>query len=160
MRRSWLIIVLPGLAALTGCYAYVPFAETTPPVGQVLKLSISDRGRVELGERVGPGVAQLEGRVVSVDGDQLTLNVYRVEFISGESSQWSGESMRLNRDFVQRFSARRLSKSRTWLVAGVAVVAVTAFVASHGLFGFFTGEREDPTPPPPTSLRLRLISPF
>ena len=155
MRLPCLILILPALSALAGCYVYVPVPGTTPPVGQTMLLSVSDRGRVELGERLGPGVAKIEARVSGIDGDQLTLNVYGVQYIGGERSRWSGESMRLNRDFVQQLSSRSLSKRRTWIAVGASAVVITAFIASHGLLGFFTGERDTPPEPPPSSFHLK-----
>lgn len=137
-----------------GCYIYAPVQGTTPPVGQTTLMSISDQGRVELGDRLGRGVSRIEARVTGTEGDQLLLNVFSVKYVSGESSRWSGESMRLNRSFVEQLSTRTLSKQRTWIAAGSAAVVVTAFIATHGLLGRFTGDREPGTEPPPASLRL------
>jgi hypothetical protein len=159
MQRSWRALVFPALVALVGCYLYTPAQGAAPPVGQTVLLSVSDRGRVELRERLGPGVSSIEARVADMEGDQLTLNVYGVKYISGESSRWSGESMRLNRDLVEQLWTRRLSKKRTWIAAGSAAVVITAFIATRGLLGLFTGDRDEPPPPPPSSFRLRLSLP-
>ena len=158
MRLLCLLVACSALSAVDGCYVYAPVQGTTPVIGQTMLLSISDRGRVELGERLGPGVAKIEGRVSSVDGDQLIVDVLGMEYISGETSRWSGESMRLNRNFVEGLATRTLSKKRTWIAVGVTAVALTAFIASHGLIGFFTGERDTPPEPPPGSLHLKLGS--
>lgn len=142
------------LPVLQACYTYAPVQTTTPPVGETVLLQISDRGRVGLGERLGPGVAHIEGRVTQTNGDEYAINVFQVAYINGERSMWSGELVRLDRDFVAQLQERKLSKSRTWIAAGAATVAVTAFMASRGLLGFWTGDPEQPTTEPPVSLRF------
>lgn len=142
--------VLPVLGA---CYVYAPLETSVPPVGETVALEITDRGRVGLAERLGPGVTRIEGRVVGNEGDDYIVNVARIEQLNGQSSQWSGEAMRLNRDFVGRVQSRKLSRTRTLLAAGVATAAVVALIASRGLFGSFTGDKSEPPPPPPPSFR-------
>lgn len=151
MRRPCARTLLSTLMLLQGCYTYAPLQTESPPVGESVQLSISDRGRVELSERLGRGVASVRGRIAGTDGTQLLINVSAIRYLSGENSRWSGETMRLDRSLVDEASVRTLSRSRTWVAAGLTSVAVIAFVASRGLFGTWTGDREEPQPPPPVS---------
>jgi hypothetical protein len=160
MRQSWLLATCLASVTLQGCYVYGPVANRTPPIGQTVVLSITDQGRVELGDRMGPGVSRIEARVTELNDNQLAMNVYGVTYVSGESSRWSGETMRLDRRVVDQVGTRRLSKTRTWLAVGVGTVAVSAFIATHGLSSIFSGDREDPPQPPPSSLRFKLNFPF
>lgn len=145
---------------LQGCYSYAPLETGVPPVGETVELEIGDRGRVELNERLGRGVATIEGRLTSVTEEQYVLNVAAVSFLTGERSRWSGESMRLNRDYVDQAALRRLSKRRSWLTASLVAVGVGVFIASRGLIVDFFGGSDDPrTEPPPTSVRPRLPVP-
>jgi hypothetical protein len=117
---------------------------------------ISDQGRVGLGDRMGPGIARIEGRMVGTEGDLYVVNVFRTAEIGGSTSVWSGEEMRLNRNFVSRLEGRQLSKTRTWLAAGAATSVVVAFIMTRGLAGLFGGdEHTPPDPDPGQSSRVR-----
>lgn len=144
--------------ALQGCYVYVPASTTAPPTGETVVLQISDRGRVALGERLGPGVTKIQGRVTSVAEDQVSMSVASVGYVSGETTLWSGESMTMSREFVGNVEVRTLSKSRTWMAVGGAAAVAGFFIATRGLSIFFN---DLPTEPGgdgegPASLRLKL----
>jgi hypothetical protein len=136
-----------------GCYTYVPLEAAIPPVGETVSLQISDRGRVELSERFGPGLERIEGLVTSVDSENVVMNVYRVAHIGGLRNRWSGETVRVRMGLVDRLEERRLSRARTYTLAAVATGAVAALVASQGLFGWYTGDNSsDPGDGPAESL--------
>ena len=81
----------------------MPLASASAaPVGQTIELQISDQGRVGLADRFGPGLASIEGRLVSQQSNEFIVNIFRVKQISGESTQWSGESARLDRGTSDR----------------------------------------------------------
>ena len=67
------------------CYEYVPIASAAPPVGQLVELQVTDRGRVGLGDRFGPGVQFIMGRLVSEQGNDLVISVGSVKNIDGET---------------------------------------------------------------------------
>jgi hypothetical protein len=162
MRRLCIHAMIVALPALQGCYTYLPLQATPPAAGESVQLQISDRGRVELSERLGHGVSRIEGRITGVNGDQYAINVSSIAYVSGENSLWSGESVRLSRDFVQQVQVRTLDKQRTWIAAGVTTVAVVGFIASRGLLvDFFGGGSEEPSGgEPPASFRLKFGFPF
>ena len=132
--------VLVVAVASQACYTYVPLEVATPPVGETISLQISDRGRVELSERFGPGLDRIEGLVTSVDSQDVVMNVYRVAHIGGVRNRWAGESVRVRLGLVGRLEERRLSRSRSFTLAAVATGAVAALVATQGLFGWYTGD--------------------
>lgn len=152
---------LIGCAALflaAGCYDYVQ-VETAPPAGRRVALEISDKGRVALGERFGPGLAEIEGTLLESRGSEYVLEVRRVAQIGGSSADWSGEETHVSRDFVGSVRKRELSKWRTGLlVAGVAggVIALTA----RGLAGSLSESDQQSSNPPPVSLRIPLRIPL
>ena len=115
----------------SACYKSVPLDTSTPPVGETVSFIISDQGRIGLGDRLGPGIARIEGRMVGTEGEQYVINVFRTAEIGGTTSVWAGEEMRLNRNFVSRLEARQLNKTRTWLAAGVASSVVVAFIMTR-----------------------------
>jgi len=152
--RPCLFITLVSMPMLQGCYTYTPLQTAAPAIGETVQFQISDRGRVALGETMGSGVSSIEARITGATEDQFLIKVAGVVHMSGEKSTWSGESVRLNRDFVERVQLRKLSKSRSWVAAIGVSVAIGTFIATRGLLGFNTGDRSDPIPDPPGSFRF------
>ena len=142
------------MAALAACHKFVPVEASTPPVGEVIAFQISDQGRVALYDRLGPGVATIEGRMVGTEDTNFLISVARVEQVNGASSRWSGEVMRLDRGFVDHVRQRELSKTRTWLLAAGITAAVTALIASRGLSAIFGQDDPDPPGEPPPQTRI------
>jgi hypothetical protein len=144
MRR----FILGGLMLVVqGCYTYVPIPTNVPPTGERVALHITDRGRVELADRVGPGVVRMEGMIARSDSTEFVVNLHRIAQIGSGTSRWSGEAVHVNKHYVGGVELRRLARGRTALVAGAVTVGVVAFIASRGIFGAFD-RTEEPTPPP------------
>jgi hypothetical protein len=152
-------VVAALLPAFGACYEYRPIETQAPPVGEQVSLEITDQGRVNLSQRFGPGLAEIQGRMVSAQGTDYVINVSRVAQVSGETAAWSGESTRINRSFVGSVKGRRLSGLRTTLFAGVAGGALY-FLVSRTLAGSFSGGHEDEPPPPPLSSRIPITLRF
>jgi hypothetical protein len=156
MSRLCICAAILALPVLQGCYTYAPLDTGTPPIGETVELNISDRGRVELTERLGRGVSSIRARITGTEGEQYLLNVFNVAYVSGEKSVWSGESMRLNQDFVFQTRVRKMDKKRTWLAAGAATVVIVGFMASRGLLtGFGLGSEDGDGGEPPESFTPR-----
>lgn len=148
------VALLPTFQA---CYNYVPLATDTPPAGQLVELQITDQGRVGLSDRFGPGLERITGRLASQRENEYTVNVYRVSHLSGENTQWSGESVQLNRSFVGLVKGRQLSATRTTILV-VATAAVLYLTAGRALIGSFSGPPDEPDPgDPPVSTRIPAI---
>ena len=154
-RRCGLVAVAAAALLVSGCYQYVPVdTMATPPVGKRLAFDITDRGRVGLSERLGEGVMRVEGLVVANDTGQYVMNIWRVEQMNGNKGQWTGERVRINRDYVARTFERQLSRWRTYLAGGAAVAGVVFFAKSQGLIGGAdVSNGGDPGPPPPGQSR-------
>jgi len=157
-RIAALAALLPALGG-GACYEYRAIETQSPPAGEEVSLQITDQGRVNLTQRFGPGLAEIQGRMVSTQGSDYVINVYRVAHITGESAAWSGESTRIDRSFVGAVKGRQLSGLRTGLFAAVAGGALY-FLVSQTLRGSFSGGHDDPEPPPPLSNRIPIILHF
>jgi hypothetical protein len=143
------------IPAALGCYSYAPL-DTSAGVqaGEHIAVEITDRGRAELGDRLGTGVVRLEGTLTRTDSVDMVMNVWRVAQIGGPSARWSGESVRFKREYASRVQARTLNRGKTYLVAGAAVAGLVVFTKSFGLLGFATGDGDDgDVQPPPASSR-------
>jgi len=141
------------LSTVQACYNYVPLETSAPPVGERVAFEITDRGRVGLSDRFGPGIAEIEGRVVQNQTNDYVIDVFRVSQINGQSAIWSGEEARLNRDFVGSVRGRQFSKVRTAALVGGIAVGV-GILASRALSGSFSGSATPEPPPGPTSILI------
>jgi len=130
-----------SVAIVAGCYVYMP-ATTSPAPGTHLLLDLSDRGRVGLGDSVGPAAQTIEGTAISSSDSAYSLRVSRVGYVNGQSNNWTGEPLLVARSFVTNAREQRFSKSRTWLTATGVGAAAIAFIATRGLLGFGSGSRD------------------
>lgn len=145
---------------LQGCYSYAPLETGVPPVGENIEFRINDRGRFELGDRLGRGLATVEGRLTGTTESQYLVNVAAISFLNGDRNRWSGEPMRLDKAHVGNAAIRRLDRKRSWITAGLVALGVGALIVTRGLLVDFFGESErPPTVEPPISLRPRLNLP-
>src|SRR5690242_6596902 len=119
VRRSTAITV-GVLHVCTACYSYAP-VETTPSPGAQVALEVTDEGRVALRDKIGPGVVRLEGTLAGVEGGELLVDADAVRQVRGYISDLGGVRVRLPRQYVTRIDERRLSRTKTLLVAGSIV---------------------------------------
>jgi hypothetical protein len=144
-RRRVAAALLAVMSLNTACYVDKPIT-TAPAPGQQVSLVVSDQGRVALGPQLGAGVHVVEGTLASVEGEDMMVRVARVRMLNGPTSNWSGEQVRVRRGDVAVFQERRLSKRRSFLVAGVVVAGIALFSTPRSLLGL--GD-DDPVNPPP-----------
>jgi hypothetical protein len=135
-RRFWSGCLLAFLLGVTsGCYEYGPAPSNAVPGTRVL-LELNDRGRVGLGNSIGPTGGIVEGTVQSSSDSTYSLLVKRVEYLNGQWNAWNGEPLVVPKDFVGTARERTVSASRTWLAASAVTLAALAFISSRHLLGF------------------------
>jgi hypothetical protein len=155
---TWTLAILS--LALQACYSYVPIDSQVPaPLGRYVELQVTDRGRVGLGERFGAGVRQISGTVVAQQANALMLSVDRISNIDGAMDRWSGDTTQIDRSFIGSMIERRVSPSRTALLA-ISVGAVIYATAASGLLGGGKDRDEEPTGPINQSNRIPRHSQF
>lgn len=119
---------------VTACYTTTPLGTDARPMGGAsVVVDITDRGRVELGSRLGPSPLRIEGRTLAATDSTLTLAVSSVEGLRGEITQWAGESVTLARSDLSLVQTRRLDKRRTTLLAAIVVGGVVAVLVTRSL---------------------------
>lgn len=140
-------------ALLTGCYTLEPAGGVAPEPGTRVALDITDAGRVAMGGLVGPGVSQIEGRLLGVENDEYLLAVSAVSTFRGGTQVWSGERIRVRSEHVGTVYERRLSAGRSVALGVVAVGGITAFILGADLLGIGQNPSEGEGPKPtPTEL--------
>ena len=136
--------LLAGVSVMSaGCYALQPAASATPAPGTSIALAINDAGRLALGGSMGPEISRVNGRLMSLDGDEYVVSVSGVDLLRGGFQAWNGETVRIKTSHVSALLERRFSKGRT-IVLGAAIVGVAAILANKGLGPL--------NPPPDTAL--------
>jgi hypothetical protein len=141
---------------LQGCYESSPIQQGVAPASERLELVLNDKGRAALGDRLGPGVAKVEGMVVKQDSASYTMSVFHVTQIDGSSSTWTGQEVAIGTDGTIGFQMRRLNKTRTTLLTGGIVVGVVAiFAKSLNLLGGSADNPPGQGPPGPQMSRHR-----
>ena len=127
------LLLLPGA---TGCYTYVPLWNGNPAPGSEITLGLSDRGRAALAGPLGPGATRVTGRLANATDSLFVIDVAEVSYVrGGVPAKWNGEEVRVPRDYVSGLSQRQLSKSRSWITAGV-VVGALALASTIVIKGF------------------------
>jgi hypothetical protein len=130
---------------LQGCYESLPLQQAPPPAGVRVELVLNDQGRAALSDKLGTAVDKVEGLLVSQEGESYTMEVYQVLQMNGNSSTWNGERVTVAKAHAAGFQIRRLSRTRTTLLAGGITAAAMAVFFGHSLFGF-GGSPTEPTP--------------
>jgi hypothetical protein len=140
--RDQMVLLLAGISPLAGCYTTRPVASAPAPGATVL-LDLNDRARVDLGERIGPSAARIDGVVQSQNDTMYVLRVSSVTYLNGQSNKWSGEPLTVPASLVSRARLREFSRSRTTAV-GLGIAAVLAAVFLKADFFGSSGPEKDP----------------
>ena len=139
--RSRCAALAIAVCAASGCYVNQPL-DAAPEPGTTVVLAVNDRGRVALADSVGESVAQIEGALVSRRDSVFVVRVRAVEYLNGQRTRWTGEALTVREEHLRDVQARRMSRGRTAVVAGVVSSSVIAFIISRDLFGLGGGGRE------------------
>jgi len=124
-----------------GCYSYLPLQTELPRTPEV-RVTLNDRGRVDVGEAMGPSVEWIEGAVAGEDSTTVRVKVTRVVYARGGSSVWTGEDVTIPKAGILGFQGRQFSKSKSWALAGLTAAVIVYSVLSISL-DLFGDESED-----------------
>jgi hypothetical protein len=124
---------------VTGCFNYVLTDAPLAPGSQVA-VELTERGRTEMLEVLGPGVERIEGRVLANSDDDLVLAVASTQHVGlREPVRWSGERVELPMELVSTVRERTLDRTRSLVAGGLALAVIVAAT----LIGFDVGGQED-----------------
>jgi hypothetical protein len=97
--------------------------------GATARVTLTDRGSVELASALGPRGELLEGRVVESADSALTLSVSTVVRRNGVEESWTGERLSIPQRYVASTTMPRVSTWRSLLLAGGVVAGLAAIAA-------------------------------
>lgn len=144
-RRVLTGICFGSLALNIGCYSYLPVQSQPPAAAERVSLTINDRGRVLLAEKVGPILDRVEGRLIRMDSTNVVMSVTRVINLRGVASNWVGEEVTVPREGILGYQPRPFSKRRTVFLVGAIVGGIIVFALSLSLA--VSGSGVDDGPP-------------
>jgi len=152
---SWLVRLssVASLGAfLTGCTSLQPAGGVSPEVGSKVAFDVNDAGRVALGGTMGPEIAQVEGKVIERDTSGYLLSVSGIRLLRGGEQAWSGEQVRLRREYLSSAYTRHVSLGRSIALGAIGLGGFTAIMISQSLFG--SGQPNDSIPSDTVITRL------
>jgi hypothetical protein len=147
MPLTRMLVTAAMAAFLAACYVQRPLGSPVPQPATRIVVLITDTGRVELANKIGPGATAVEGVVVSADEVAWDLQVVRVDYRGGTSQTWNGERVSFPRYTLTNASERSLNRRRSWLMA--LAITGTAFVAAKAFGVLGWGGSPGGEPPPP-----------
>lgn len=144
--RALPALVLGSVPYLAGCYASMP-VQGTPMAGTTVVLDLNDRGRVALGDQIGPSARSIEGQVTSASDSTYSLRVSAVAYLNGQSNRWAGEPMSVPVNLVSQATQRTFSRTRSTLLGAAAAAALAILIMSTNLIGGASGGVGGDPPP-------------
>lgn len=138
----------------SGCYQYVPLTSQAPPVGSQVRIELSDRGVVNVEPALGQGVTNVEGTVRGAVADSVTISLASVQRRQSGTQTWAGETLVLKPGDIRAVSERRLSQTRTTVVATSAITLAAAGIIAIAKAGG-EAEGESGSKPPPVTPSVR-----
>jgi hypothetical protein len=138
--------------ALNGCYEFVPAQSDVLAPGKPIALEINDQGRVGLGDKIGAEVRRVSGTLVAQSDQDYEMRVTELTFLNDRTSQWSGEDLRVPKQYARTVFEQRLSHGRTMMATLVSAGLIVAAILTSSLIGSGGNDTGGgkPLPPPPT----------
>ena len=139
-------IALVLVVVLGACFSYVPAAGPSQQ-GQRVRVFLDDPAAFRLTDVTAENIVTITGEVVQTTDDELVLSAWELEGASGYEHSAAGETVRVERNNIQRAERYRISAFRSALLFGSLVAVGVLFI---GLVGSGDGgERDNGGQPPP-----------
>ncbi len=142
------------LAGLAGCYTYSNIEPATAAPGTEVRVRLSAAAAERLASSLASDSHVVSGELVANDKGAFTLEVPSVAAGTGGSSAELFQRVKLERGDLLEVERKTLSRQRTGVVVGAALVA-----AGAGLVAAYRG-RSSGSPPvvePPPNFVIRLL---
>jgi hypothetical protein len=113
----------------------LPLEEGAPPTAVTVQLTMNDKGRLDVSQKLGTAVDKVEGVITAQSSDSYTLSVSRVFQLGGNTSKWNGESVTFFKDGTTGYQIHRYSQTKTIVLIAAITVATVLFLMSVKLIG-------------------------
>ena len=131
------IILFP--LCLGGCYEYQPLVTSSAPIGQPVRVTLTETGSANLAAELGPSVEAVGGTLVGDSANAYLVALSESRKRNGIEMDWRGEQVSISKPLVADIKQRQFSPVRTtFLSVGLVtalVVLERAFWGPGGAFG-------------------------
>lgn len=145
-RRFVAALCAVALLFQVGCHAFLPLQETAPANGEIVSVTLNDRGRALMAERMGEGTDRVEGFLMAATETVVSLEVTRTVSIRGNSAMWTREAVDIPRDAIRGFQQRSFSGRKTLLLVATVGVGLLLVAQIFGLAVFGRGTTDGGLP--------------
>jgi len=148
-------LTLVAAVALSGCYKYVPIAETPEP-GSDVRVRLNSEAALERERTTGILIRSMDGRFMGTDQGTFQLELPSRKSSEFQSALQFNNSVQLKTADVESFEVREMDKGRTYGLVGGAVI-VTGFLIQRAFSGGGDGSGDGPPggdPPLPDGITL------
>ena len=137
-------LVSASFLTTVSCTAYTPIhgAEATP--GYDVRVRLSDKGAVDLAQRIGPRARQLEGTLKQVSDSSMVVSVRRVVREGGGEDTYDGQEISIPSQDIETAETSKTSVPRSILTAGA--ILASAFLVAKGAGDLSGGGSGRPAP--------------
>ncbi len=137
-------LVSASFLTTASCTAYTPIhgVEATP--GYDVRVRLSDKGAVDLAQRIGPRARQLEGTLKQVSDSSMVVSVRRVVREGGGEDQYDGQEISIPSQDIETAETSKTSVPRSILAAGA--ILASAFLVAKGAGDLSGGSSNRPPP--------------
>lgn len=145
-RRFVAALCAVALLFQVGCHSFLPLQDSAPANGEIVSMTLNDRGRAAMSERMGEGVDRVEGFLMGATETVVNLEVTRTVSIRGSSVTWTREALEIPRDGIRGFQQRKFSGRKTLLLVATLGLGLMALSELFGLSVFGDGKPPDGQP--------------
>jgi hypothetical protein len=144
--RTVMVSVLVSVSVLTtiSCTSYTPIHGVEAVPGNNVRVQLSDKGAVDLAQRIGPRARQLEGTLKQVTDSSMLLSVRRVTREGGGEDTYDGQDISIPSQDIETAETSRTSVPRSILAAGG--ILASAFLVAKGAGDISGGSSSRPPP--------------
>ena len=130
--------------ATASCTAYTPIHGVEAAPGNNVRVRLSDKGAVDLAQRIGPRARQLEGTLKQVTDSSMVVSVRRVTREGGGEDTYDGQDISIPSQDIETAESSRTSAPRSILTAGAILASV--FLVAKGAGDISGGNSGRPPP--------------
>lgn len=121
-----------GLAALAGCFNYVPVISPSPARWAEVQAELSTPASFALQDVTVHGIVAARGRVIYADQDSVVLAALRLWSQSGDSYLGEGVGITIPRSQLAAMREKRLSAGKTLLALGSGAALIAGVIVAVG----------------------------